>query len=561
MADNSNFASSRSSMIDEEESGMTSSVNSNVHTSFLAHSSNTNPNPIQNQNPAPNPTPNPTPNQLSSSRQHSNSTSSTTSKNHKKQSKPPTTSLEQTVLELQKRLDTIGQENRVLKVELDTVKLRYKSANDENRHLKKNSMNIQMRAEMEEEMISNTLLKKIQELKKEKESLVHDYETEEEYLTNDLSRKLNQLRQEKSELETTLEREQQMQVAKLMRRIERMEREMAQKQHTLETLRKEKVDLEQTLEQEQEALVNRLWKRMDKLEREKRSLQEKLNQPVSIPPSPPPEQVNFGNFGSCSSGRVTPAGSNVSVGGGSMGHNSSLGNTSLGHVSMSNVSGTGSSRRLSRERELSASRDLGGYSRDLSGGRGDFHEIPRNTFGRSRDAEQMAIHVRQLRKETDLLKRQLKNNQSDHEQRMNKMCNEERNLREENRKLHETLQLEKERSEQLCRALSESESSLDGSLVEWDRYSSASGYDYLRDASGNAPRPHGHQNRNKKDDESQSIVSESASELDKVFASVSLAKHPDKKSSVKPQSDVNTESPSPATFTSSSQAKKPICET
>ena len=118
-------------------------------------------------------------------------------------------------------MDTIGQENRGLKVELDTVKLRYKSANDENRHLKKNSMNIQMRAEMEEEMISNTLLKKIQELKKEKESLVHDYETEEEYLTNDLSRKLNQLRQEKSELETTLEREQQMQVAKLMRRIGR----------------------------------------------------------------------------------------------------------------------------------------------------------------------------------------------------------------------------------------------------------------------------------------------------------------------------------------------------
>jgi hypothetical protein len=138
--------------------------------------------------------------------------------------------------------------------------------------------------------------------------------------------------------------------------------------------------------------------------------------------------------------------------------------------------------------------------------------------------------VRQLRKETDLLKRQLKNNQSDHENRMNKMCTEESKLREENRKLHETLQLEKERSEQLCRALSESESSLDGSLVEWDRYSSASGYDYLKDAShGGAPRPHGHLNRNKKDDESQSIVSESASELDKAFASVSLAGKPDKK--------------------------------
>ena len=67
------------------------------------------------------------------------------------------------------------------------------------------------------------------------------------------------------------------------------------------------------------------------------------------------------------------------------------------------------------------------------------------------------------------------------EQRMSKMTLEERNLREENVKLQETLRLEKERSERLCRALSESESSLDGSLIDWDRYSSASGYDYLRD--------------------------------------------------------------------------------
>ena len=141
--------------------------------------------------------------------------------------------------------------------------------------------------------------------------------------------------------------------------IERMEREMAQKQHTLETLRKEKVDLEQTLEQEQEALVNRLWKRMDKLEREKRTLQEKLNQPISIPPSPPPEMI-----ASCSSGRVTP--------------------------------GSNCSRRLSRER---------GCYREVSN--------ERNAFGKTRDAEQMAIHVRQLRKETEQLKRQLRSNQTD----------------------------------------------------------------------------------------------------------------------------------------------------
>lgn len=51
----------------------------------------------------------------------------------------------------------------------------------------------QARAEQEEEFISNTLLKKIQDLKKEKETLAKNYEQEEEYLTNDLSRKLVQV--------------------------------------------------------------------------------------------------------------------------------------------------------------------------------------------------------------------------------------------------------------------------------------------------------------------------------------------------------------------------------
>lgn len=51
----------------------------------------------------------------------------------------------------------------------------------------------QARAEQEEEFISNTLLKKIQELKREKEKLAMNYEQEEEYLTNDLSRKLHQV--------------------------------------------------------------------------------------------------------------------------------------------------------------------------------------------------------------------------------------------------------------------------------------------------------------------------------------------------------------------------------
>ncbi|XP_032228620.1 coiled-coil domain-containing protein 6 isoform X3 [Nematostella vectensis] len=180
----------------------------------------------------------------------------------------------------------LKQENRVLKMELDTCRLRCKSLQEENRALRQASVSIQAKAEQEEEFISNTLLKKIQSLKKEKETLAMNYEQEEEFLTNDLSRKLTQLRQEKIQLEQTLEQEQEYQVNKLMRRIDRLEADVLAKQTSLEQLRKEKVDLENTLEQEQELLVNRLWKRMDRLEAEKRMLQEKLEEPISEPPSP-----------------------------------------------------------------------------------------------------------------------------------------------------------------------------------------------------------------------------------------------------------------------------------
>lgn len=188
--------------------------------------------------------------------------------------------------QFQKRVESLQQENRVLKMELETFRLRVKTLQEENRALRQVSVNIQAKAEQEEEFISNTLLKKIQALKKEKETLALNYEQEEECLTNDLSRKLNQLRQEKVQLEQSLEQEQEALVNKLMRKIERLEAQTLAKQSNLEQLRREKVELESTLEQEQEALVNRLWKRMDKLEAEKRMLQERLEQPPSAPPSP-----------------------------------------------------------------------------------------------------------------------------------------------------------------------------------------------------------------------------------------------------------------------------------
>ncbi|EDW79402.1 uncharacterized protein Dwil_GK20433 [Drosophila willistoni] len=194
--------------------------------------------------------------------------------------------------QLQKRIESLTQQNKVLKAELDTFKTKCKVVQEENRCLKQASVIIQAKAEQEEEYISNTLLKKIQALKKEKETLAHHYEREEECLTNDLSRKLDQLRQEKCKLEQTLEQEQECLVNKLMRKIEKLQAETDNKQTNLEQLRREMVELENTLEQEQEALVNKLWKRMDKLETEKRSLQIKLDQPVSDPTTPRDITIN-----------------------------------------------------------------------------------------------------------------------------------------------------------------------------------------------------------------------------------------------------------------------------
>src|SRR6218665_3959012 len=52
------------------------------------------------------------------------------------------------------------QENRVLKMELETLRLKLKALTEENKSLRRNSVSIQAKAEQEEEFISNTLLKK-----------------------------------------------------------------------------------------------------------------------------------------------------------------------------------------------------------------------------------------------------------------------------------------------------------------------------------------------------------------------------------------------------------------
>jgi len=321
---------------------------------------------------------------------------------------------------LLKRIESLTQENRVLKMELETYKLRLKASQQEIKQLKHASVHLQAKAEQEEEFISNTLLKKIQELKKEKETLANNYEREEEFLTNDLSRKLQQLRDEKQTLEQSLEQEQASQISKLMKRINRLEAETINKQNTLEQLKREKIELENTLEKEQESLVNRLWKRMEKLETDKRLLQLKLDQPDQTQIHPQQE--------------CHPTSSTMII------DSSSIGSTSIPNDDL-----TSQRSETSRSNSLLPTSTTTSTSTSI---------IPRLSLPNVDSSQQ-------LRREVERLKRELNHTQESHRQKMEEFIREEQDIRNENLRLQRKLQLEVDRREQLCRQLSESESSLE----------------------------------------------------------------------------------------------------
>lgn len=299
---------------------------------------------------------------------------------------------------------------------------------------------------------------------------------------------------------------------------------MADKQKNLETLKHEKVDLEQTLEKEQEALVNRLWKKMDKLEKEKRYLQNQLGQPISLPPSPIPDQYgrclpntmgmpplgsSTGGFypnnnsrnlsytaGSDSdrsltnynnqmhhsiSGSQTPS---SHLQGGQNKNNLVLGSTPIQNTNLNQVNSC--SNQLSTQNLSTASMGSNTSIHSLNNQQ-KTENVNKQQQHQEDPTEHMSAHIRQLRRECELLKRQLHKNQVDYKMHYDKISMDEKYLRDENRKLHEKLKMEKERSDRLCRALSESESSLDSSWLEWDALS-ASGMEYLKDLRHPKPR-------------------------------------------------------------------------
>ena len=69
---------------------------------------------------------------------------------------------------------------------------------------------------MEEENITNSLLKKINGLEHEKSLIVTQMEAEEENISNTLQRKLKQLQKEKIDLEISMEQEQEFMLAQTL---------------------------------------------------------------------------------------------------------------------------------------------------------------------------------------------------------------------------------------------------------------------------------------------------------------------------------------------------------
>ncbi|KAL5961412.1 Coiled-coil domain-containing protein 6 [Taenia solium] len=400
--------------------------------------------------------------------------------------------------QLQRQVELLQQQNRMLKTEVDQLTLRVKSLVEKNEQLRRNSVSILAQAEREEEYISNTLQRQISELKKDKESLVVKFEEEEERLINELNRKLMQLQKDKDKLERTLAKEQEAQVNKLKRRIERLESESEWKQQILEKLRRDKIELENALEQEQEALVNRLWKKMKKLEDEKRILQDKLES-VSAPPS---ESPSVQNISAVAIGGANQAQHSTSIPMGFLQtsqHRHSAGGSLRGSLRIPTTDALGRGSFDSFESSGCQS-DNAGQSPTHSGARGsltssisprppqspmelDDASMPTGSLVRS-DSSQSgsrsqrnsfqpsnttvaelttestvagAAYVARLREEVIRLRRIVAVTQAEQALR----SNQERSAIDENARLRQLLEVEVDRTRALTRALSDSESSLE----------------------------------------------------------------------------------------------------
>lgn len=177
-----------------------------------------------------------------------------------------------------------------LREQLERERKRSSSYAAEIRKLKEHQLETQQRVEQEEEFMTNTLMKRLEQLKVEKQAIVAQVEQEEEFLTNSLQRRLDAVNREKFQLEQQLEAEQEFMVNKLQKQVNSLakektalarEREDLKKQVTAlcaqrDRLAHEKVDLENYFEAEEEGIVLKLQKQIETLKFQKRSLERRI---------------------------------------------------------------------------------------------------------------------------------------------------------------------------------------------------------------------------------------------------------------------------------------------
>mmetsp|Transcript_30661 Transcript_30661/g.51621 ORF Transcript_30661/g.51621 Transcript_30661/m.51621 type:complete len:385 (-) Transcript_30661:65-1219(-) len=157
---------------------------------------------------------------------------------------------------------SLEEKNRELQSQLDRERKRSYAYQQEIRMLKEQSISVQSQIELEEEAITNKLMKRLSTLKHEKQAMANEVEQEEEFLTNTLQKRLQTVQREKVELEKQLEDEKEYIVNRLQKQLDELARARIK-------LNREKVDLENQLEAEQEYIVNRLHKQVDGLAQEK----------------------------------------------------------------------------------------------------------------------------------------------------------------------------------------------------------------------------------------------------------------------------------------------------
>ncbi|KAJ1332239.1 hypothetical protein BSLG_008899 [Batrachochytrium salamandrivorans] len=124
------------------------------------------------------------------------------------------------VNELRSALEAEHRITNKLRGDLQVEKGLVSTLRADKKALKQMAVNLQATAEVEEEYISNTLMKRIQQLQHEKGDLLIRVEAEEEMITNKLQKKLRQLQKDKVEMECVLEKEQEFMVNRLQKQLD-----------------------------------------------------------------------------------------------------------------------------------------------------------------------------------------------------------------------------------------------------------------------------------------------------------------------------------------------------